>query len=237
MNFSGHRHFSKERLLQAIPLGTGKPYTSQIIDESLTGLEQLYRSNGFNEVIISYRIMRDPGAELANVSFEIEEHRQGVIREIVIEGNDRTSDGFVRRQLSINQGDLLDLDKIGRSRTNLYNTGAYTIVDFQTEEIPEPGINSSSDIKPLRMRVKVSEVSPYRFRYGAFYDTERDVGVIADLAHRNFLGTGAVIGVRSRYDSVLQEVRGYFGQPSVVGIPVRTNLTTFFTREVNRRPS
>ena len=172
VNFSGNRHFSKERLLQAIPLATGKEYRPQLIDDSLTRIEQLYRSNGFNDVIISYRIARDASAALANFSFEIEEHRQGVIREIVIEGNDRTSDGFVRRQLSISQGDLLDLDKIGRSRTMLYNTGVYTIVDFQTEEIQEPGINSSSEIKPVRIRVKVSEVTPYRFRYGAFYDTE-----------------------------------------------------------------
>jgi outer membrane protein assembly complex protein YaeT len=232
LNFSGQRHFSIERLLQAIPLATGKEYRSQLMDESITKLEQLYRSNGFNEVIISYRITRDQDAALANVFFEIEEHRQGVIREIVIEGNDRTSDGFVRRQLSIAQGDLLDLDKIGRSRTSLYNTGVFTIVDFQTEEIAEPGIDSSSEIKPVRIRVKLSEVTPYRFRYGASYDTDRGPGVTADLARRNFLGKAAVLGVITRYDSKLKEVRGYFGQPSVIGIPVRTNLTTFFTREV-----
>ena len=75
-----------------------------------------------------------------------------MIREIVIEGNDRTSDGFVRRQLSINQGELLDLDKIGRSRTNLYNTGAFSMVDFETEEIPEPGTN-----RPLKSNQSGSE--------------------------------------------------------------------------------
>ena len=46
--------------------------------------------------------------------------------------------------------------------------------------------------------MKVSEVRPYRFRYGAFYDTDRGVGVIADFANRNFLGRAAVIGVRSQ---------------------------------------
>jgi outer membrane protein assembly factor BamA len=140
----------------------------------------------------------------------------------------------VRRQLSISQGDLLDLDKIGRSRTMLYNTGVYTIVDFQTEEIQEPGINASSEIKPVRIRVKVSEVTPYRLRYGAFYDTESGVGVIVDLANRNFLGKAAVVGVRTRYDAEFKEIRGYFSQPSVGGIPLRTNVTAFTTREIDR---
>jgi outer membrane protein assembly complex protein YaeT len=233
LNFSGQRHFSKERILQEIPLATGKEYRSQLMDVSLTKLEQLYRSNGFNEVIISYRITRDQGAALANVSFEIEEHRQGVIREIVVEGNDRSSERFVRRQLSINQGDLLDLEQIARSRTGLYNTGVYSLVDFETEEIPEPGIDSSSDIKPVRIRVKVSEVTPYRLRYGAFYSTDRGAGVTIDLARRNFLGKAAVLGMSTRYDSKLKEIRGYFGQPSVGGIPLRTNLTAFRTREIN----
>jgi outer membrane protein insertion porin family len=192
VNFSGNRHFNKERLLQTIPLATGKEYKSQLIEESLTKLDQLYRSNGFNEVIISYRVTRDPGAALANFSFELEEHRQGVIREIVVEGTDRTSEGFVRRQLSIDQGDLLDLDKIGRSRTNLYNTGVFSLVDFETEEIQPADTQSSPEIKPVRIRVKVGEVRPYRFRYGAFYDTDRGVGVILNFANRNF-GKAAIL--------------------------------------------
>jgi outer membrane protein assembly factor BamA len=144
-------------------------------------------------------------------------------------------------------GDPLDLQKLSESRRNLYNTGAYTIVDIAREEIGAPaqadakaeeGNRSRADgpapaEKPVRLTVKVREVQPFNVRYGASFDTERGPGVIVDIENRNSLGSARSLGLRTRYDSQLQEARLYFSQPLLRRFPVKTIVTPYWRRERN----
>jgi outer membrane protein assembly factor BamA len=74
-------------------------------------------------------------------------------------------------------------------------------------------------------------VQPYQLRYGAFFDTERGPGIIADLTNRNSLGSARVLGLRTRYDGDEQEARVYFSQPLLRRFPVRSTAVAFVRRE------
>ena len=83
------------------------------------------------------------------------------------------------------------------------------------------------------MRIRVREVQPFQLRYGAFYDTERGPGIIADLTNRNSLGSARTLGLRTRYDAELQEVRLYFTQPLLRRFPVSTTVSPYVSYERN----
>ena len=63
-------------------------------------------------------------------AFTISEGRQSVIAGITIEGNDKVSDQLVRRQIQLTTAQPLDLSALARSRRNLYDTGAFSVVDI-----------------------------------------------------------------------------------------------------------
>ena len=231
LDFTGNQAFPDEKLKGAVPLSAGEAYKPELVSNSVAALQRFYWSNGYHDVEISYRTAQDPAAGLANLSFEIAENRKAVVQEIVLEGNTKTGDGFVRRQVNIEPGEALDLEKISRARKNLYETGVYSLADLETEEIQ--GSPAAPGIKPVRIRVKLKEVEPYRFRYGGFFDTERGPGFIADAAHRNLLGRAAILGLRTRYDMDLREARLYFSQPGIRGIPFKTDATAFLRREIS----
>ena len=91
--------------------------------------------------------------------------QQDVVREIVVAGNEEVADKFIKRRLILEEGDVLVSDKTDRSRTRLYDTGAFALVDLETERLEGA---SSEEQNGLRLTARIREVSPYRVRYGGF---------------------------------------------------------------------
>ena len=138
----------------------------------------------------------------------------------------------------------LNLSALARSRRNLYDTGAFSIVDITREELegdapaPPDGANTSDpeqgeEQKPVRLNVSVREVQPFQLRYGASYDTERGLGGIFDISNHNSLGKARVVGLQSRYDGELREARLYISQPSLRYWPLKTTANLYFREELN----
>ncbi len=62
---------------------------------------------------------------------------------------------------------------------------------------------------------------------------ERGLGGLVDLSNHNTLGKARIVGIRSRYDSQVREVRGYFNQPALKAWPVETTLNVYLREERN----
>ena len=226
--FSGNRRFSGEELDRSLQL-RGLTYSGELLREAGGRLEQLYWEAGFNDVIVERSAMPDTEDAVVDIAFGIRENQQGAIQDIDIAGTRRTSEDFVRSQLELETGSVLNFEQLNLARRRLYFTGAYSLVDVQTVEID--GQVGADGVKPVGVRVNLREVAPYTFQYGAFFDTERGLGLVADFKNRNSLGSARVLGLRSRYDSDLRELRGYFSQPLVRGLPLSTDLAGFLRRE------
>jgi outer membrane protein assembly complex protein YaeT len=227
--FAGNSVFTDGQLRAAVPLVIGQPYDPGLRDEAIFRLREAYSRQGYNDAVIDYELMTLAETGELTVNFIITENLREVVREIQVEGTARTTEEFVRRQVRLRPGDPLDPERLGESRRRLYNTGAYLLVDIETAEIEAaPG---SPGEKPVRLGVRVREVQPYRIQYGAFYDTERGPGVIADLTNRNTVANAAMLGLRTRYDADFREARFYFGQPQLGGLPVNSSAVAFLTRQ------
>ena len=93
---------------------------------------------------------------------------------------------------------------MGNSRRNLYNTGAYSLVEIVREEVDGAAgaqtrarQSNGADQKLVRLRVRVRAVQPFEVRYGGYFDTERGPGGIVDVSNRNSLGSARVAKLRT----------------------------------------
>jgi outer membrane protein assembly complex protein YaeT len=229
LEFSGNKSFEYDELWSVIPTSSGSIYSPQSMQDAIKALESLYNGKGFNEASATYSVIQNSGTALADVTFQIAERRQSIIRDIVIEGNEGTSTSFVQRQLDFKVGDALDVSKIDITRKRLYATGVYASVDFQNEEMA--GAGSDSEKKDVRVRIRLREVSPYRLQYGLFYDNERGPGGLFEMQSLNLFGRATTLGMKLRYDSDLKEGRLYFNQPFVTNNFLKLDATAFVQRE------
>jgi outer membrane protein assembly factor BamA len=176
----------------------------------------------------------------------IVEGPQSVIAGITIGGNDRVSNRLVQEQIQLMTAQPLDLGALARSRRNLYDTGAFSVVDITRHDVDgtAPVTATSTDgggstnsapptqQKPVEVNVEVREVQPIQIRYGASYDTERGIGGIFDISNHNSLGGAREIGLRSRYDGQLHEGRIYINQPALNYLP-KTTGSIYIREELN----
>ncbi|NLT65296.1 MAG: BamA/TamA family outer membrane protein [Acidobacteria bacterium] len=228
LEFTGNASFEYDELWSIIPTSIGSIFNTGSMQDAVKALEDFYRARGYNEVTVTYRVSHDPAKALANVLFQITERRKSVIREIVVEGNQRTSQSFVLSQLDFQVGDVLDVAKINESRRRFYATRVYSSVDFITEETPGA---QNPQVKNVRIRVRLREVQPYRFQYGFLVDTEGKRGGLVELQNLNLLGRASALGMRLRIDSEFKEGRLYFSQPFVTKIHLKMDATAFYQEE------
>jgi outer membrane protein assembly complex protein YaeT len=221
-----------ESLITDLPFGAGDPFLPFAAENALQQIRDAYWRQGYNDVRTDYQLVLDRGAGRVDVQFDITEGRQTVVADITVAGNERTSDRLIREQLEVDAGAPLDVGALARSRRNLYDTGAFSIADITREEVDAAnGDGGQNGQKPVRLTVSVREVQPVQLRYGASYDTERGIGGIFDVSNHNTLGKARVVGVRSRYDAQLREVRGYISQPALRYWPIQTIGNLYFSEQ------
>jgi outer membrane protein assembly complex protein YaeT len=227
---SGNVALASSTLLQGLPVVSGDPFLPWAAENALERIRDVYWQRGYNDVRSDYALAVDRAAGRVDVVFSVVEGSQSIVGDVVVAGNVKTTDHLVREQVELDTAQPIEVSKLAQSRRNLYETGAFSVVDITREELPQ---NGNSGQQPVRLNVSVREVQPIQLRYGASYDTERGPGGTVDLSNHNTLGKARVIGVRARYDGEIREARAYYSQPSLRYLPVQLTGTVYFFEDRN----
>jgi outer membrane protein assembly complex protein YaeT len=214
LNFEGNKTYSDSQIAQRAGLKSGEAYRPKLRQEAADRVRVFYLNNGFSDVTVQTTSRQDPSAGIVNLEFQIEEKKQRVVKDIQISGTRDTSKSLVRKQLALGPGQVMGDDKLGLSVTRLYDTGAYTDVDIQPQDLPATG-GLKANQAPVRLVVKLREVPPWDLSYGGYYDTDRGPGGIVDLSNHSLLGGARTLGLRVRYDDLFREARVYLLQPAL----------------------
>lgn len=231
LTFTGAEAVEESALRKVVtPTEDVRPYEPRFLDEALENIEEAYWERGYNDVLVEFRLTRVQEDPRVDVEFVLTENKQDVVRAIEVAGNRNVGEKLIERRLLAEEGKPLLNEESDKSRRRLYDTGAFALVDLESESMP--GIESAPGVDAVKLTATVREVSPFKLRYGAFFDTERGPGFIADFENRNSLGAARVAGLRARYDADFREARAYFGQPLLVGRPINSTAALFRSREL-----
>ncbi len=241
VTLAGNDAITTPALLVDLPVVEGDPFLPAAAENALQHIRNLYWENGYNEVRPQYQLTIDRANGRTGVAFTINEGHQAVVSEIRIAGTDKTSDRLVREQLTIVPGEPLNLKALSRSRKNLYDSSAFSIVDLSRDTVVDApvagaatGAIAGGNQRPVLVEVTVREVQPYQVRYGASYDTEGKLGGVVDASMHNVLGKARVLGMAARYDARLREGRVYLSQPTLRHWPIQTLASLYYSEERNR---
>jgi outer membrane protein assembly complex protein YaeT len=230
IRFRGNAEFTDDDLSMKIKIGPESVFQLSTANKARQILQELYRKTGYSDASVQFSQVKDVSRRIISLTFDIQEGRQRIVREIQVEGNDKTSPGLVRSQLGMESGDILSDEKLSQARTNLYDAGAYAFVDIEVTSLEASPTLKPNQV-PVRVVARVREIQPWDLKYGGYYDTVRGPGVITDFSNRNMLGYARVLGVQLRYDGQLREARGYFSQPILRRFPVKLLFSAFTSHE------
>src|SRR5262249_5744538 len=158
------------------------------------------------------------------IRFTIQEKLKSVIQSVKVEGEDKVSEKFIRKQVEFSEGEAQDVSETNRSLRRLYSTGAFARVDLESQPLPDLPANAQG-VQPVNVVLRIQETRPYKFVYGGYFDSERGPGVIAETEARNLLGDTRLLGLRARLDRDYQEGRFYLTQPPLRQLPLQSTVT------------
>jgi outer membrane protein insertion porin family len=212
--------FPERELRQVITLKPGSVFSTESLQEDLKLIKQYYGDRGYIHTEVAPDPQLDQATKRVNLTYHITEHELVYVRRVDVQGNLRTKDVVVRRELRIYPGEPFDGARIRKSVDRLYNLGFFEEVNVDTTPTDAP------DQEDLIVQVKEAKTGAFSFG-GGFSSVDRLVGLV-ELEQRNFdwrnfptfTGAGQDLRFRVEVGTVRRFFDLSFTEPWMFGHPV-----------------
>jgi len=175
INIEGNTIVSVEEIREVMVLQEGQVFCQKILKNDLDRISQLYKDRGYLLIKIKDIIFNEEGKLWIKIS-------EGRLEKIVIEGNDKTKEKVITREINIKPGDLFNFETARKSLQKIYNLGYFEDVSMKLE----PG----SEEDTIVLVIKVIEKNTGKFGIGAGYNSEEGLIGFASVEENNLFGGG-----------------------------------------------
>ncbi len=214
-----------ERLRGDISTNSGSYFNASDLEKSVERLTLVVAEQGFPFVRVRPDTDRVPANRLIHVSYIIEEGPRVYIERININGNTRTKDHVVRREIRLAEGDAFNPAMVDRAKRRLQSLGFFKTVEIKRR----PGFAQDRVI----LDVELVEQPTGELSFGAGYSTTE--GVIGDVGftERNLFGNGQFLRLKVGGSTTRQQVDLSFTEPRFLDRNLAAGFDLFF-KDVNQ---
>ncbi len=215
---------------RAVDLQVGDPFDLEAIEAAKGTVINELRNNGHAYADIEVRIDAWPEEEEVEVELEVQPGRLARFGEVRIEGLKRVDRELVLASLAFREGRLFSVDAIAKSRSRLFGTRLFSLVDVRPDLS-----DSTSERVPITLQLTEAKFRRVRLGAGLRYDSFnlipnldvqfQDVYLAGTRLQLDVeAGVGATLGLVRDDDG-----RGTTNQPTALG-EVRLSYPWFLTR-------
>jgi outer membrane protein insertion porin family len=177
LTISGYEHSTEARVRAFLKLKEGSVYSPKQLRDDAKAVADAYGSGGYVDLVITPE-GTPAGPALIDVHYTIEEGTRSFVNRINIEGNTRTKDKVIRREVLVAPGDVFNTVRVDTTKKRLENLGYFAKVETYPEETDIPGR------KDLTILVQEKRTGSLSFG-GGFSTVDKLVG-FAELTQGNF---------------------------------------------------
>jgi len=186
VDFGGDLLMDNDALLQIVKLDQlaeeGAYFDRSVVRDDLNLLTEIYGDLGYAFAQADVDLMKNDAEKTIDVAYTINKGRRVYIRRVQIEGNDKTRDNVIRREMRLADGDLFSGNKVRRSNERLDRLDYFEKVDIETVPTENP--------TEVDLKVKVKDKNTGAFSLGAGYSTYDSVFFGGSVEERNLFGKG-----------------------------------------------
>jgi outer membrane protein assembly complex, YaeT protein len=209
----------------------GSLFTPKGMGDDLRALRDFYGSRGYVDMVAMPEILpAGPGA--VDVIYRLDEGVQSYVNLVNIQGNTRTKDRVIRRELAVKPGDVFDTVLVDVSRKRLENLNYFSRVDTVPTETIVPGRKD--------LNVIVEEKRTGSFNFGVGFSTIDSLVGFAELQQSNFdlfnwptfVGGGQRFRIRGQYGIQRKDFIVSLTEPWFLGYKLSVGVEAYY-REAN----
>jgi outer membrane protein insertion porin family len=205
----------------------GSLFTPKGLGDDLKTLRDFYGARGYVDMATVPEILpAGPGA--VDVNYRVDEGVQSYVNLINIQGNTRTKDRVIRRELAIKPGDVFDTTLVTVSRQRLENLNYFSRVEMAPADTIVPGRKD--------LNVIVEEKRTGSFNFGVGFSTIDSLVGFAELQQANFdlfnwpsfVGGGQRFRIRGQYGLQRRDFVASLTEPWFLGYRLSVGVEGYY---------
>jgi outer membrane protein insertion porin family len=177
VTISGYEAAKEDRIRALLKMKEGSVYSPKQLRDDAKAVADAYGSAGYVDLVILPEGAPAGPAQI-DVHYKIEEGVRSFVNRINIEGNTRTKDKVIRREVLVAPGDVFNTVRVDITKKRLDNLGYFAKVETYPEDTDIPGR------KDLTILVQEKRTGSLSFG-GGFSTVDQLVG-FAELTQGNF---------------------------------------------------
>ena len=200
----------------------GQPYFARRRLILRSRLLEIYGDLGYPNTLVEIKEEQGKERGMVVLSAEITKGPRVTISEILIRGNDKTKEKFIRNRLHLKPGERFKLKRQQKSFRDLYKTGLFTKVDLHLEK------QEGTDRWPLVVEVTEAPAKEVYFEPGwGSYELLR---LKAGFREKNLFGTGRIFGLEAIGSLKAQSLVATLSDPWFLNTKIKADLSGFYGR-------
>lgn len=197
IGFRGNVVFEDPELREGLKLKDGEIFQRAKIRDEISRITDLYGSKGYSFAEVVPNVNPNNEERTVGIIFNVKEGEMMRIRQINIYGNDKTRDNVIRREIRVDEQDVIDTVSLKRSFQRLNNLNFFETVEILPAQVAPDKVD---------LNVRVKEKPTGMFSLGGGFSTLDRLVAIADITQGNLGGYG-----------YLSRIRGQLGQRRSLG--------------------
>ncbi len=214
-------------VLGQLKMNAGQLFTPKGMGDDLKAIRDFYGSRGYVDMTAVPEVLpAGPGA--VNLTYSIDEGVQSYINLVNIQGNTRTQDRVIRRELAVKPGEVYDTTLVDISKKRLENLNYFERVETQPTDTVVPGRKD--------LNVIVEEKRTGSFNFGAGFSTIDSLIGFAEIQQSNFdvtnwpnfTGGGQRFRIRAQYGLLRQDFVASLTEPWFLGYKLSAGVEAYY---------
>ncbi|MBN2865507.1 MAG: outer membrane protein assembly factor BamA [Thiotrichales bacterium] len=181
VKYTGDTRISNEEIAKLQAISSGDLFSRTQVIQTMNAFRDRLSEEGYAFADVKPDTKLNKEAKTVDIKFDVTPKERVYVRNINIEGNTRTRDYVIRRELRQLESAPYSLSQVRLSTARLNRLGYFTRVDIDTQQASPDQID---------LVVKVEEQSTGSFTAGLGFSQLDGVSFNIGVSERNFIGSG-----------------------------------------------
>ena len=216
-----------DQLMTVLKMREGELFTPKGMAADLNALRSFYGTRGYIEENTVPQVT-PAGQGAVDIVYKIDEGVQSYVNLVNIQGNSRTKDRVIRRELAIKPGEIYDTSLVDVSQKRLQNLNYFSNVSMTPSDTVIPGRKD--------LNVIVEEKRTGSFNFGAGFSTIDSLIGFAELQQTNFdlfdwphfVGGGQRFRIRLQYGLERADYTVSLTEPYFLGYKLSAGVEGYY---------
>jgi outer membrane protein insertion porin family len=193
VHFEGDLIDTEERLKREMTIhrlaAKNEPFNLSAMQADAKSLTDFYADHGYAFADITPRPRkRADGSNIVDIEYDIEKGNRIYIRQVILEGNNKTRNNVILREMRLTDGEPFEGAKLRRSMDRLNRLGYFELAEAELVPTGQPD--------EVDLKVKIVEQPTGALMAGVGYSTFSSFGVAATIMERNLWGKGYYLALQ-----------------------------------------